>query len=388
MTFESCIVKLTSFCNLNCTYCYMFNLEDESYKYNDRNMSEWTIFQLLDRLAEYIDKQALSHFDITLHGGEPTLWPVKRFESVFSVISNNDILRKTVTLGVQTNLYKMPSDSLLDMFLENNVAVSLSLDGPKSVNDAYRITSSGKGSYQSIHRNLQTLLNGKYQPLVKGILSVAQTSLKPEDYFQWVKSLPLKSVDVLFPIHFHYGHKPWDEEERTEAAYAEDPTIGKWYAELFDCWWFNDDPNIKIRLFNHVIALILGGKQHVDALVNDTLNMFVVSSSGDIEYPDYYRVGSNGNAKTQYNVFEHTLSELHFDSGFRNLSSLRKSIPDECHACEHHDLCGGGFLAGRNGPDGMVLNRRSVLCYDEMFLFHHIKQRIFPALEMDPAHGA
>jgi hypothetical protein len=67
-------------------------------------------------------------------------------------------------------------------------------------------------------------------------------------------------VDVLFPIHFHYGHKPWDEEGRTEAAYAADPTIGKWYAELFDCWWFNDDPNIKIRLFNHVIALILGGK--------------------------------------------------------------------------------------------------------------------------------
>ncbi len=366
----------------------MFNLEDNSYEENHKNMPEETASMLLQRLAEYIEQEGLTQFDITLHGGEPTLWPLKRFESFFHNIKNNPVLYKAITLGLQSNLYKLPSTQLLDLLLENNVSLSLSLDGPKKVNDIFRITPSGKGSYESISRNLSFILNGKYRSLVKGILSVPQTDTTPQDYFQWVKSLPIKNVDVLFPIHYHYGCKPWDDVRKSEQEYACSPNLGIWYAQLFDCWWFHNDPSINIRLFNHVISLMLGSHHHVDALVNDTLNMFVVSSSGNIEYPDYYRVAKNRNAETPYNIVDHSIKRLHSDSGFQNLLNLHRFTPEECNSCDHQTLCGGGFLAGRNGPDGMVLNRRSVLCYDEMYLFQHIKKRVLPTLEVTPNRTA
>jgi uncharacterized protein len=85
-SFAGCVVKLTAYCNLNCTYCYMFNLTDHTFKRIPKIMSMTVAESLVARLREYIIERDLSAFHVTLHGGEPTLWPVTHFKLLFEGI--------------------------------------------------------------------------------------------------------------------------------------------------------------------------------------------------------------------------------------------------------------------------------------------------------------
>ena len=56
------VVKVASRCNLNCTYCYVYNMGDESYKKQPKFMSEEVIKNLFLRIKAHCDKHKLKGF--------------------------------------------------------------------------------------------------------------------------------------------------------------------------------------------------------------------------------------------------------------------------------------------------------------------------------------
>ena len=48
MTFTSAVIKLTSTCNLACTYCYMFNLTDRTFEWDPDAMTGVTAERVTD----------------------------------------------------------------------------------------------------------------------------------------------------------------------------------------------------------------------------------------------------------------------------------------------------------------------------------------------------
>jgi len=369
--FQTAIVKLTSFCNLDCDYCYMFNLTDRTYLEMPKQMTSETACDLVEKVIEYLDSERQSEFLFCLHGGEPTLWPAESFKTLFGKISHYNLAGYNLSVSMQTNLYSLPSNEVLNLLRSNNIKLGVSLDGPQHYHDVHRFTRKRQGTYSQIISNLRRLERHGYSDLFGGFLCVANPDIPPQEFWSWVKELPITNLDILWPIQFNQANPPWIND--SEHEYSINPKYGTWFAEVFELWWNEDDPSYFVRLFDNLVKIYLAGNKisHVDSLVNDQLNMFVVNVDGRIEYPDYLRAAEGGSISTGLSICSDSISDFSRDSVFSQLFRLKAYLPNDCLTCPFQEVCGGGFLPGRSLPGGIVSNRKSIMCLDQYYFFEH-----------------
>ncbi len=369
--FKSAIVKLTAVCNLDCSYCYMFNQQDKTFEHVPRNLPLNDSLLLLRRIEDYCRENAIPRFSLTLHGGEPTLWPRESFDRFLSEI---DAIRQRgldLHVTLQTNGYRLDM-GLLELLKKYCVVVGVSLDGPKRFNDARRYTHGREGSYDNIIRNLKLLKEGPCSEIVAGVLCVADPKIPPAEFFEWMQEMPVRRFDLLWPMEFSYSNPPWIGQGFDD--YCQRPAYGDWFSSIFKLWWKQDDPSLFIRVFFESILVNLGSPRHTDMLVNDTIDMIVVNTDGSVEYHDFLRSAGNGLTRSDYNIFEHDFNRLADDDTFRYLHNLGKHLPADCSDCSHRRVCGGGFLPGRMNKLSKLPTHRSVMCPDQYRFFQTIQE--------------
>src|ERR1700730_2657292 len=75
--FSVLLLKLASRCNISCTYCYWFRDADVYKKPALFTVESEDAF--CSRLEDHIEQFGLDEFTIIFHGGEPLLFPKRRF---------------------------------------------------------------------------------------------------------------------------------------------------------------------------------------------------------------------------------------------------------------------------------------------------------------------
>ena len=384
MAFKSAIVKLTSFCNLNCSYCYMFNLGDMTYLGMPKYLDIETLQDFVDNIYAYLAQKQQLKFQLVLHGGEPFLWPLDSFKAIFEYVSARNSPAATIEFSIQTNAFQINWD-LMDVLRHYKIPIGISIDGPKSLHDHYRVDHANKPTYDKIFRNVQAMFERGYGDIIGGFLTVANPRIAPQEYFDWLLTLPVKNADVLWPIEYNYLNTPWAAYDTAEADYKLAPKYGQWFAKLFDIWWEHDDADVYIRSFYDVITSFLGGKNHGDGIVNDQLNMFAVNTDGSIEYHDYFRAFKNESVKTGYHASKDSMLTIEQDALFQQFFRLGDFLPAACTGCHLSDVCGGGFLAGRMSDSihDFAINK-SILCHDQYYFFDNAKRKIVSQLNHQP----
>ncbi|MDF0531421.1 radical SAM protein [Tsukamurella sp. 8F] len=368
--FSVVVAKLTSFCNLDCDYCYMFNLADTSQAALPNMMSSVTAQRLVSRIAEYDGQRGGGHrYQLVLHGGEPSLWPMGHFRDLGHAIDAARASGVAIDVGIQSNGLRPFSDEFIGWLRAMGAHMGVSLDGPRHLNDAHRVDRRGRGSYDRVLRSIGDLVTRGGGDILGGFLCVMDPSIDPVEFLDWIEQLPVTRVDLLWPIEYTPEHPPWGD-AADEGAYRQRPRYGTWLTDVFFEWIRRDDPSVRIRLFDSVIGLFLGGHGHPDSLVNDAIPLFGVDTDGTYCYPDYFRVAGDSAARTDRSVHTHAVCELHTDAVFGDLLALDALLPTECGPCRFRAQCGGGFLPGRirSSPLG-VSTRPSVLCWDELAFF-------------------
>jgi uncharacterized protein len=346
------ILKTVERCNLNCTYCYFFNQGEESYKKHPAFISEEVINQFVVFLRQAVSDFSFSTIQIAIHGGEPTLQPKAQFDLLCQKLRSE--LKVDLKLSIQTN-GTLIDDRWIELFTRHQVAVGVSLDGPPEYNDLNRIDHKGLGSYVAVLKGIEKLLEavacGKIPDI--GVLCVMNPARDgAKIYRHFVDDLNLNRIDFLFPDVTH------DTFDTKEAA-----SYGEYFASIFDEWIKDNNPRIRIRFLETVLAHLVGKKGSLAFFGPDQKNAYAItiSSNGEISPDDTLRTAGKGKFMQQGHIGNMSLKQFFALPILSVLDEEKSLLPKECAACCWQNICGGGSAIHRYSTERGFGNL-SVMC--------------------------
>lgn len=150
------VLNVTSKCNLSCGYCYEYG-EDRivEQKSKPRFMNEDTARKSVDFM--FAESGEMPVVNLTFFGGE-TLLNFKVLQSALSYAQTKAAaLGKRVNASLTTNATLL-RDEVIDWMVENDVGVTVSIDGGKEAQDKHRVFANGMGSYDIVRPRIEMLL--------------------------------------------------------------------------------------------------------------------------------------------------------------------------------------------------------------------------------------
>jgi len=145
-------LEVTEQCNLRCRYCIFSENYLMTRSYTSRKMTFEVARKAIDL---FLDHSMLSN-DITIsfYGGEPLL-NKPLIQDCVSYVNANDS-NQHVRFHITTN-GTLIDDEMIQLFIENDFALCISLDGPKEIHNRNRVYRNNRGSYDKIVENLQKI---------------------------------------------------------------------------------------------------------------------------------------------------------------------------------------------------------------------------------------
>jgi uncharacterized protein len=145
-------------CNLACTYCYEYGedkIVDTQYGTAPKFMSEDTAEESVEFLLAESKGQEVAH--LTFFGGETLLnFPVLQ-KTVAYARRRAAEEGKRVHFSLTTNATLLQPD-VIRWLADNDIGVTISIDGPKPVQDGLRVFHNGKGTYDVVLPKIKELL--------------------------------------------------------------------------------------------------------------------------------------------------------------------------------------------------------------------------------------
>jgi uncharacterized protein len=359
------VVKIAERCNLNCTYCYMYNHADQQWLSRPAFMSREVFFALMNRIASYCDSFENHTMGLTLHGGEPMLFDPHTLDEW--ITEAKEIVGKKVAFTVQTNA-TIVTDDWIELIKKHRIRSSVSLDGPPEVHDEFRVDHAGKGSHDRVVEGFRKLKDAGLNPYVLCVINPRQSGLQVYKHF---RSLGITRMNFLIPDVSH------DFKPVLYGALGPTP-VADYLIPIFDDWFHEDDPNISIRLFTEAIRIMHGAVPGTDMLGKVNEDYLIIDTDGSILANDALKVCYDGAPESSLNVLENGFDEL--EKGDPLLFQLvNEGMPlcDTCLACPEVDTCGGGSVPHRYSRANGFMNP-STWCADLLKFLGHVRSTIAP----------
>ena len=359
--FTFLLVKLASRCNINCTYCYWFR-DADVYK-KPPVFTEEAEDAFCRRLEEHIEEFDLDRFSIVFHGGEPLLFPKRRFvELQEKLLDIEDRTGCRIRRGVCTNAILI-DEEWADILRDYDVSVTVSVDGPAEIHDKHRVDHKGRGTHADTVRGIENLRAADVEP---ALLSVCNPSTDPEQILSYVvEVLGIKGFDILPP----------------DATHADNPPpIADYYIKLFDTWYDKyAAQGVRVRTLDAMIKGLVGNISGSDTVGLGPIETVTLMTDGTLEPLDVLRIAGDGSTKTDVSVLKDMIQSVENDPRWREAYESSTKPCEICQKCEFLDACGGGHLAQRWSPERRFDNP-SVYCESWKRILTHIWDRISPTL--------
>jgi len=188
------VLQPTPFCNINCRYCYL----------PQRNAT--TVMSLATIVAAFKNifssGWASPQMTIIWHAGEPLVLPVSYYEAAFSAIEVSRPLDLELRHSIQTNGMLL-SQEWCDFIKKWHVGLGVSIDGPRHLHDANRVTRSGGGTFDRTVAGIRLLRRENIPFHVISVLSEASMN-SPEELLEFYLSEGIE--DICFNVEESEGN--------------------------------------------------------------------------------------------------------------------------------------------------------------------------------------
>jgi uncharacterized protein len=320
-----CLIMATD-CNLRCKYCYAGG---GNYKHPRKLMNTVVAEKSIDFFVG--NSGRLAPLEVSFFGGEPLL----NFEVIKDTVHYAEKVGpqhgKKFSFTVTTN-GTLLTPEMMDFFVEHDFSYIISIDGPKELNDLFRVFPSGCGTYDMVISKLREF-TGRHPNVYRKITLRGTFTSQTKDITKslyHLKQLGFKDIsletaateDESFQINENNMSSILEEYDKTAKAYLETIKSG-------------DD----LRFFHmhQLFFQVAEGTQRITQC-GAGFGYLAVDPDGTI-YPCHRLVGDS--RFTMGSVFQNTLDPKIVEMFERSTVNHKQ----DCRKCWARYICGGGCHA-------------------------------------------
>jgi len=354
-------------CNLDCTYCFYLSKRDLPGGPGAGQMSEETLERFV---RDYIAGVTADEVVFTWQGGEPTLRGLAFFERVVALQRRHAKPGQRIENDLQTNGVLLDDDWA--RFLKaNRFLVGLSIDGPRDVHDALRISTRGRPTFDEVLAGAERL---RHHGVPFNTLTCVHryNARRPLDVYRFLRrelgATRLQFIPIVEPRDFaSTAPQRWDESRlpvvgtpqarpgqpgSVVTEWSVDPEdYGYFLCKVWDEWYRRDLGKVFVNFCETLVVQHLGEPSQVCVFAETCGKGVVVEHDGGVYacdhyvYPEY-RLG---------NLHDRSLGEMVFSPGQVKFGYDKSdSLPKYCRDCGFLSDCWGECPKNRfvRAPDG------------------------------------
>ncbi|GAA0460274.1 FxsB family radical SAM/SPASM domain protein [Sphingomonas molluscorum] len=262
------------------------------------------------------------------------------------------------------------TDAILDRMEAEGIAVSLSIDGPREVQDLHRTTRKGRSSFDRVEAALQRL---KRRPSIfAGVIAVIDASVPPRTLLEYFAAHGVPKVDFLLPDSHHDRPPPGRD--------ADSGLYERWMTEAFDVW-LDHFPGLRVRTFEALLDVAAGLPSGTDAFGFGDVSLLSVETDGSWHDLDVFKVAGDGATRLIGSVLDTPIEQVASSTAIAAHRRLltKSGLSERCRACDVVDVCGGGSVPHRFG--GGTYDNPTVYCREMKAIVAHVRRRLGESLE-------
>lgn len=186
-------LEVTQVCNLRCIYCIYQDHFKEKRNYSCKEMS----FSIARKAIDFLKRNSSQQGKVSIgfYGGEPLI----RFPFIKQCVeyARSIFTNQQIEFNITTNA-TLINEEVAEFLVREEFFVMVSLDGPKTIHDSFRVDQSGNGSFDQTIQGLK-LLAGKHKETQKGTVAINMVYTPPyqpgkldaiNSFFKQIKWLP------------------------------------------------------------------------------------------------------------------------------------------------------------------------------------------------------
>jgi len=346
------LVQSTSFCNIDCAYCYL-PLRNNKARFD---------LERLPALIAKLNDAGLIDRELTFvwHAGEPLVLPPDWYRRAFAIAAANVPEGVTVRHCFQTNAILL-SDDYARFFKETGASVGVSIDGPRPMHDARRMTRDGKGTFERTMAGI-TRLREQGVPFTTISVIGAEALDQPDLVYDFFKALG------TFQAGFNVEEIEGENRTSTLAGAEMEARVRAFYRRLAERAR-NDPQPLSIREFNHGRDAALGALAGASAGGGSTecnpLAIISVDTEGRISTfsPELLQVSGETDAYTFGTIETIDFTKLWQNNHFAAIhADIERGVAICRETCGYFGACHGGAPANKLAENGTFASGETMYC--------------------------
>lgn len=345
------MVQSTTFCNIDCSYCYLPHRQKKGR------------FDLgrLPVLLEKLVRSGLVGERLTLvwHAGEPLVLPPDYYREAFAITRAALGPKVALTHSFQTNA-TLVTPEYCELFKLPGVQVGVSIDGPATVHDLFRVTRAGAGTHAQAMKGI-AMLRAERIPFTTISVVTAKSLPHADAIFDFLVSLG--PTEIGFNVDELEGENT---SSSLGAADAPQRYAAFMSTILARALATPNAPRVRefVNAFNAVQGSIFGGS--TGSTESNPLSILSVGIDGRLTTysPELLDTVHPRLGDLAFGTIEDVdFSALYGNPRFAAVNDEVEAGVAECRrSCGYFDVCGGGAPSNKLAENGSFATAETMYC--------------------------